>query len=169
MKWKARRFEMADIMISIGKTVVNEGGFVDDPDDKGGATKYGIEQRDWPEVNIADITPEQAAEWYRTTTKPEVYNNPLFTEIDDQDVCDKIFDMGVLFGVGTAARLAQAVLGIAQDEVFGAATLSAINTRGGISFLPAYKARLVVHARWIPTQDVTQTKFVNGWVNRINE
>lgn len=38
--------------------------FENDPDDPGGATKYGIDQRSHPEVNIRALTKDQAEEIY---------------------------------------------------------------------------------------------------------
>lgn len=38
-----------------------EGGYVNDPVDPGGETKYGISKRSFPELNIKDLTKEQAA------------------------------------------------------------------------------------------------------------
>ena len=42
-----------------------EGGYVNDPDDPGGETKYGISKRAHPDVDIASLTPESAAEIYK--------------------------------------------------------------------------------------------------------
>ena len=32
-----------------------EGGYVDDPNDKGGKTKYGISQKSYPNIDIAIV------------------------------------------------------------------------------------------------------------------
>lgn len=42
-----------------------EGGYVNDKDDPGGETKFGISKRAYPEVNIKELTREQAGEIYR--------------------------------------------------------------------------------------------------------
>ena len=41
-----------------------EGGYVNDPKDPGGETKWGISKRAYPSLDIKGITPEQAAEIY---------------------------------------------------------------------------------------------------------
>ena len=55
---------MADFQIAVHKTLVHEGGFVDNKNDSGGQTKYGITQADLPGVSIKDITLEQAVAYY---------------------------------------------------------------------------------------------------------
>jgi len=42
-----------------------EGGYVNDPRDPGGETKYGISKRAYPDVNIAALTEAEAAAIYR--------------------------------------------------------------------------------------------------------
>lgn len=41
-----------------------EGGYVNDPDDPGGETKWGISKRAYPDEDITNLTPERAAELY---------------------------------------------------------------------------------------------------------
>ena len=42
-----------------------EGGYVDDPDDLGGETKYGITKRRYPDLDIGALTAEEARRIYR--------------------------------------------------------------------------------------------------------
>ncbi len=42
----------------------HEGGYVNDPDDPGGETKYGISKRAYPSLDIKNLTVEQAAGIY---------------------------------------------------------------------------------------------------------
>jgi len=44
----------------------HEGGYVNDPDDAGGETKYGIAKRWYPNVDIKNLTKEQAKKIYHT-------------------------------------------------------------------------------------------------------
>jgi hypothetical protein len=44
----------------------HEGGYVNDPDDAGGETKYGIAKRWYPDVDIKNLTKEQAKKIYHT-------------------------------------------------------------------------------------------------------
>ena len=163
---------MADIDIAIAITIRNEGGFVDNPNDPGGRTKYGITQRDLditaPGTEVETITPAFAANWYKTTTHPQRYNNPLYGQIEDQVVANKIFDLGVLFGVGTAVQLMQGILKLVVDGNFGPQSLAAVNESDPHSLLVAYKTVFVQHAINIGAAKPSERLFVVGWIRRIN-
>ena len=155
---------MADSKIAIKKTLINEGGYTDTIGDPGGATKYGVTQSDLPGVSIADITyEEQAAEYYQ-----EHYWKPLYNEITSQEVADKLFDLGVLFGIGEAVKILQQTLGIKDDGIFGPVTLADTNGADVPSLLQSYKTRMVSRALEIVTANPNERKFVTGWIRRIN-
>ncbi len=43
----------------------HEGGYVNDPDDPGGETKYGISKKAYPDEDIKELTVERAKELYK--------------------------------------------------------------------------------------------------------
>ena len=49
----------------IEQVLEHEGGYVNDPKDLGGETKYGITKRFYPDVDIKNLTVEQAKEIYK--------------------------------------------------------------------------------------------------------
>ncbi len=49
----------------IEKVLEHEGGYVDDPTDAGGETKYGISKRAYPDEDIKELTIERAKELYK--------------------------------------------------------------------------------------------------------
>jgi lysozyme family protein len=156
---------MADYKQAVQKTLTHEGGFVNNPLDHGGPTKYGITQADMPGVNIANITPDQAVDYYSQN-----YWKPLYSQITDQLLAEKLFDMGVLFGVKTAVKMLQISMtneiGLVSDGQFGPNTLAAVNQSSGL--LPGYKTVLIQHVVNIINVNPDQGAFINGWVNRIN-
>jgi lysozyme family protein len=154
---------MSDFKIAVQKTLVNEGGYTNDPVDPGGATNFGITQADMPGVDMQTITQEQAIDYYK-----QHYVKALYAQINSQDVADKLFDMGVLFGVGTAVRILQLSVEITVDGAFGPNTLAAVNQADVTSLLQTYKANLVTHAFNIATANPPLRKFVAGWGKRIN-
>ena len=155
---------MADPKISIQKTLVNEGGYVDNPNDSGGPTKYGITERDLPGEDIEKLTPERATAYYL-----ENYWKPHYSEIESQDVANKLFDLGVLFGVGEAIKLAQTVLKITADGAFGLISLGSLNEAEPISFIQAFKTAFVSHAIGIADAKPQDREFLAGWIERVNK
>ena len=49
----------------IEKVLEHEGGYVNDPTDAGGETKYGISKRAYPDEDIKELTVERAKELYK--------------------------------------------------------------------------------------------------------
>ena len=49
----------------IEQVLEHEGGYVNDPDDPGGETKFGIAKKFNPDVDIKNLTKEGAKEIYR--------------------------------------------------------------------------------------------------------
>jgi lysozyme family protein len=159
---------MADMELAIRKTLIHEGGFVDDPDDPGGATKYGITQKDLPGVDISALTEQQAIDYYK-----QHYVKTLYAQIESQAIGEKIFDLGVLDGVGSIIHVLQAVLkpsfpDVEIDGNFGPVTLSAVNQSDEASLLQAYKNALVARVFQIIAANPAEKKFAAGWIRRIN-
>jgi lysozyme family protein len=157
---------MADFKISVNKTLIHEGGYTNNLNDSGGPTNMGVTQADMPGVDIQTLTPAQAIEYYQQN-----YWKPLFSQINDQFVADKIFDMSVLFGVGTAVKIMQTIFsipGVVTDGIFGPHTLDLVNTAEPVGLLAAYKSDLVKHAVAIVAANLNDRVFFSGWVRRIN-
>jgi|SRR5579864_1373374 len=172
---------MADISKSIAITIdlAHEGGYQDNPKDRanwtGGqvsvgvlvGTKYGITTLDMPGVVIKDLTPEQATCWYLTTHTPQRFNNPLYAQIVSQTICDKLFDMGVLFGVGTAVKNLQAALDLNMDGIFGPITLARLNAANEVLVLSTFEYELILHARAIAASNPNDAPDLDDWIRRI--
>lgn len=154
---------MAQFEPAIEITLQHEGGFVDNPADKGKATKYGITQADMPDKDIAEISISDAESWYQKNRWQS-----WMESITSQDVANKIFDMAILLGTDTAVRLLQRAIGLIQDGKFGPLTLAAVNNMYPALLLAKYKSALLNHFMWIVQQDPTQKVFLEGWETRIN-
>lgn len=152
---------MADFNIAVKLTLQNEGGFTDNPADPGGATNMGIEQRDLPNIPIRDLTVEQATKYYA-----ENYWKPYYGSIESQAVANKLFDLGVLLGVGTAVILLQRAVGASPDGLFGPTTLQTVNESPNA--LPAFKAQALNHVQMVVAAHPQERVFLDGWVRRIN-
>ena len=71
----------------------HEGGYVNDPDDAGGETKYGIAKRWYPNVDIKNLTKEEAKKIYHMD-----YWNPAKCNEVPKHLRHIYFDMCVNFG-----------------------------------------------------------------------
>ncbi len=79
-----------------------EGGFVDDPEDPGGMTKYGICARSYPAVDIRNLTRDDAVAIYFRDFWQKYH---LDIACPDTQIRAKVFNMGVLMGMKTALML----------------------------------------------------------------
>jgi lysozyme family protein len=157
---------MADFKTAILLTLQHEGGYVNNPNDSGGETNMGITAKDMPGQDMKVLTVEQATEYYTQN-----YWKALYSQINDQNLANKLFDMGVLFGVGTAVKILQTIFAVNQvvaDGVFGPHTLDIVNTAGPIGLLGVYKVSLVSHALGVVNANPNDRVFFAGWVKRIN-
>ena len=171
---------MADFNIAVGLTLINEGGYENNPDDSGNwtggkvgegelkGTKYGISASEFPALDIVNLTEAEAQAIYKSK-----YWLVLYDAIKDQFVINKLFDMGVLFGQGTAIKILQTILqpqfpDVKADEIFGPMTLAAVNRADPHSLLLAYKTAFVAKAIQMGAQNSNDRAFVSGWIRRIN-
>lgn len=127
-------------------------------------TKYGISAAQYPELDIENMTADQAASIYR-----ETYWKQHYSDIESQPVANKLFDMGVLFWVATAVKVLQTVLSIPADGVFGPDTVAHVNGADPVSLLAAFKTGMVTHATAITDAKPEKRKYWGGWVRRIND
>ena len=80
----------------------HEGGYVNDPDDPGGETNFGIAKRSHPDVDIANLTKDGAKEIYK-----EHYWDRNKVESLSEDLRHIYFDMCVNQGRGRAVKIMQ--------------------------------------------------------------
>lgn len=160
---------MADFDEAIRTTLAHEGGgrHTNDPHDRGGETKYGISRRAYPNLDIANLSEQQARDIYRRDYWERVGGD----RIHSQAVASLLLDAAVNMGVRTASRLAQVALAVTPaDGIIGTATLTAINARcqgdGEGLFVARYTILRIARHADICNRDRGQARFLLGWVNR---
>lgn len=167
----------------------HEGGYVNNPNDPGGATNFGISLRflaDHPEEgdfnhdghvdaeDIRNMTPEQAMEVY----KNEWWNKFNYGSIIDQTLATKVFDMSVNMGAKRAHIIVQTALNsafglkLSVDGVLGSATYSVINNCTDDTEQTLMTA--ICDEQWGFYQRLIEQKpslsvFAKGWKNRAYE
>lgn len=164
----------------IDEIIRNEGAkFTNDPQDRGGPTKFGITQKTLSVYlhhsatveDVQNLTEAQARIIYRSM----YYNAPHFNLLPEA-LQPVVTDFGVNAGPGAATEALQIVLNMAnfpckEDGVLGPATAAVANE--------AYKVmgKLLINAYvdyrvWFYTRlaenSPSQNKFLKGWLLRAN-
>ena len=162
---------MADFLPAFERAILAEGGYKlhTVPGDTGGTTYAGIARNPnpywagWAFIDRGETPPsELVREFYRSQ-----FWHPLrLDEVTHQEVAASIFDFGVNAGIGTAAKLAQLVVGATPDGKIGAKTLQALNAIDTDLFVARYALAKIARYRDIVRKDRSQIKFLVGWVSR---
>jgi lysozyme family protein len=152
---------------AVGVVLVHEGGYVNNPADPGGETKYGISKRAYPELDIASLTREQAAEIYYR----DWWDKYRYGDVKDQDVATKVFDLSVNMGPATAHRLLQEALvfldyPVEIDGIIGPQTIAAANKADPRRLLQVLRWLAAHHYYRIAAQRPQSRAFLIGWLNR---
>lgn len=134
-----------------------EGGYVNDPKDPGGETKYGISKRAFPKEDILNLTEQRAKELYKKFywdfCKCEELPYPL-------DIF--LFDAAVNHGVIGAVRILQEALELKPDGILGEITISTIKKNGQDAALKFLAQRALFY-----TELDNFKRYGKGWFNRL--
>ena len=149
----------------IEKVLEHEGGYVNDPKDLGGETKYGITKRFYPDIDIKNLTIEQAKEIYKKD-----YWDRNKVESLPQNLWHIYFDMCVNMGKRTAVKVLQRAAvnkgrNIDVDGGLGPMTIGALK---GVE-LDRVRAFRVKYYVDLITARPEQEKFYLGWFRRATE
>ena len=151
----------------IEKSLKNEGGYVNNLNDKGGETKFGISKRSYPDIDIKNLTLEKAKMIY----KRDFWDNQKYKNIDNIEVVTKVFDMAINIGPTQAIKLLQRALkacgyNINDDGTMGVITLNAVNTSDVKCLLTALKSETANYYRILVVSNPSQNVFLKGWLTR---
>lgn len=161
---------MADFRLAIPQLLKREGGYVNNPKDYGGETKYGISKRSYPELDIANLTETDAIAIY----KRDYWDKMRLDEITSQPIADELFDTGVNAGWNRAIKFLQESLNLltgstlAVDGLVGSKTITATNeyryTKALVTVLNGLQFE---HYRKIVERDPSQRQFLRSWLSRV--
>jgi len=176
---------MANFYTAIDKILEHEGGYVNDPDDPGGATKYGVSLRyltkrgdllgDFDgdgDIDIDDIvamTVPQAKEVYRSG----FWDANRLGEIKSQLLATKIFDMAVNMGSKQAWKLAQSAASdhgctLLIDGIVGPHTIKCLNDieKHDYAVIMTLRTMQKKFYEGIMKRNPKLQKFALGWFRR---
>lgn len=146
-----------------------EGGFVNDPDDRGGATNMGITLATFrmyygSSRTVADLKNISYEQWKSIMIK--YWNRCQGDRIENQSIAEILVDWHINAGLRAITRT-QSALGLKADGIIGAKSLAVLNGDKKMVF-DTIKAARIQYYRNIVAANPSQAKFLNGWLNRVN-
>ena len=155
-----------------------EGGFVNDPKDRGGATNMGVTLNTWKrvgydkdkdgDIDVKDLKLLSKEDVVKKVLKPYYWDKWRADEINNQSIANILVDWVYTSGKYGITKV-QAMLNLKPDGVVGNKTLSAINDYPNQRqlFQRIKNERLAFIDR-IVKNNPSQRRFLKGWKNRVN-
>lgn len=138
---------------ALAYTLSEEGGFVDNPKDPGGATNKGITIGTYRTYH-----PGASVDGLRIISDDDVaaiyhagYWNAVRAEELPAGVDLMVFDFGVTAGPGRSIGLLQSALGVSQDRILGPVTMKAVQAANPAQVVRDLGARQLAYYKSLPT------------------
>jgi lysozyme family protein len=173
-KRKEKRSQiMADFNVAVNATLNKEGALSNDAFDSGGLTKYGISHASYPDLDIANLSLQDAIDIYHR----DYWNSMRLDACGDQVLANELFDMAVNSGVGTSLKevvCLQTFLKGACEECLnvdgwlGPVTSAAIG-RHQVECLQLVEAMRTCYYYQCAVVKPTQWRFMLGWFSRVRD
>ncbi len=150
-------------------------GYVNDPDDLGGATMVGVTLATYTEYCRKKVYPRPTIERLRGMTytqwldilKTMFWDRWKADEITNQSVAEILVDW-----VWTSGKygitIPQQVLGVTVDGVVGPKTLAAVNRQNPAQFFARIVAERKAYIDRICASRPVNNKYKRGWLRRLN-
>ena len=148
-----------DFDTAFERVIGHEGGYVNDPHDPGGETKFGISRRAYPDEDIAGMTLERAKAIYLHD-----YWRPVGCEQVPDQIRFDLFDTAVNSGLTRAVKFLQRAANAVDDGKLGPQTIWAVrNMDPGRLFARFNGHRL----DFLNDNPELWARFGRGWAQRI--
>ena len=151
-----------------------EGGFVNNPNDPGGATNCGITMATWTAyckrhgmtANVSTLKAMSPAVW-KDIMKSGYWDKVSAGGIKCQGVANMVADWAVNAGVVTAAKALQRACGAKPDGVVGTKTLLAVNEANPAIVFRALRAARLEYYENLAKRKPALKQFLAGWERRV--
>jgi lysozyme family protein len=170
---------MSEFSIAIPPVLRHEGGFVEDANDPGGATNFGVSMRwlvsqgmlttlehqtgtDDAVTAVKKMTKEDAEAFYQKFW----WDAYKYGTVNSQIIANKILDMAVNLGAPRAHRMVQAAVGVKTDGVLGPGSYGEINHTSPGSLLLTLQNTQAQFYKNLVAQKPQMQEFLQGWLNR---
>lgn len=159
----------ANFFFSLEMVLKHEGGFVDHPEDPGGATNKGITHKTYAEFlgrpledvdELKNIPDEHVQIIYKKGYWDKVCADELPDGLDFA-----VFDWAVNSGPSRSAKNLQGLVGASEDGIIGPQTLKRISDTDTVVLIQALARRRDEYYRSLKTFET----FGKGWLRRNKE
>lgn len=166
---------MARVELLVPHILRWEGGWVNDPNDLGGATCKGVcfktyklyrQRKKLPQPTLEDLK-NISDEEFVSILKELYWDACRADHIESQSVANAIVDWAWHSGTVTAVKEVQKVLGVDADGIIGNITLSAINSWSPLPLFGQIQQARLNYLERICVARPANRKFENGWVRRV--
>lgn len=148
--------------ICFAEVIGEEGGYVNNPHDPGGETKFGIAKRYNPGLDIRSLTLDQARDIYLAR-----YWAPARCDLLPLPLAVVYFDAVVNMGSGVAVKLMQSVLGEVPDGDIGPRTIGAMTNIHDIDAIGAAIVAFQAERGLYYASRAHFSDFGRGWLRRV--
>ncbi len=131
-----------------------------DPQDPGGTTKYGLDQRSHPHVDIENLTLEQATKIYYNNEWKDCRCDELMPPWDLA-----VFDAAVNCGSHRAIVWLQKAVGVIADGFIGPKTIAAVGASTVGEFADFIALRKNYYQNHVRTS--LRLRYLKGWLARV--
>jgi len=153
---------------SFDLVIVNEGGFVDNKLDPGGATNWGCTQAVWERYIGHQVTVDEMKALTKEDVKP-LYKRNYWDAIHGDaipsglDYC--LFDAAINSGVSRSSKWIQEIVGVFADGAIGNNTVSAIAQLNPVTAINEFCDKRQAFLESLKTFPV----FGKGWTKRVHD
>jgi len=153
------------------KVIKSEGGYVNDPADRGGETNLGVTIGAWGAYLNRAIQPGEMKALTVETVKP-FYKSMYWDKVKGDDlpvgVDYAVFDLAENAGVSRAAKCLQRAVGAVDDGVIGGGTLGRVAKTDPADLLKNFADQKQRFYNGLATTNPSQQKFLKGWLARVD-
>ncbi len=161
----------AEFLAAVNRVLSDEGGYAANPADSGGLTNFGISSREYPSLDVAELTRDDAIEIYYRD-----YWLGIGLDRLPPAIAFKLLDLAVNIGAGAAVRCLQRALRacgrrVAEDGIIGDETAGAAGAADPGTLLAALRSEAAGYYRTLAALERgrrprADRAFLDGWLNR---
>lgn len=143
-----------------------EGGYVDNKNDPGGKTNFGVSENTYPNEDIKNLTRERA----ELLLYRDFYKRFRIYNISDDRLAGIVLSMAINHDLPAIQRL-HTILGIKPGTIIGPATMKALENKTEeeiLEIIKKYKDETKKFFLQKIKEKPKKQEFQNGWMNRVD-